>query len=245
MKRFWDRATAEALAVGWGVMLDGKPVRLPGGAVLCVMREGLAHAIAAEWQAAGGGKGGEMGPDDVRLTGLAGTVQERIAVERDGIVVSLARYAESDLLCYRAVAPANLVRLQAERWQPWLDWAALEMDAPLRVTSGITHVAQEEAALAALHHRVGTLDAHALAGLGVAAPALGSLVLGLALVAGRLDAAEAHALSLLDEHFQAETWGEDAEAAAGRARVAADLAAADRFMRLADGREDVAVEAGP
>jgi chaperone required for assembly of F1-ATPase len=229
MKRFWDRAEAAPLPDGFAVMLDGKPVRLPGGAVLHVGRHALAVGIAAEWQQAPA----EFGPDDVPLTGLAGAVQQRIAADRDATVASLARYAGSDLLCYRAEAPEVLARLQAERWQPWLDWAALALDAPLRVTAGVMFVGQDPGAVAALRRHVAACDDHVLAGLGVAVPATGSLVLGLALAAGRLDAAEAHALSLLDEQFQAEFWGQDAEAAARRARIAADLQAAERFMRLA------------
>ena len=107
---------------------------------------------------------------------------------------------------------------QAREWQPWLDWAALTYDAPLRVTRGIAYVKQHRDSVAALRRAVAALDVPALAALGVAVPALGSLVLGLALAEGRLDAATAHALGCLDELFQAEAWGEDAEAAAGVAR---------------------------
>ena len=64
-------------------------------------------------------------------------------------------------------------------------------------------------------------------------PALGSLVLGLALAEARLDADEAHALGALEELFQVEQWGEDEEAAKRRENVAADIALAERFMRLA------------
>ena len=85
----------------------------------------------------------------------------------------------------------------------------------------------------ALRRAVGSYDAYVLAGLGIAVPALGSLVLGLALVEGRLDAAEAHALGALEELFQVEQWGEDDEAERRRRNVAADIALAERFIRLA------------
>ena len=60
----------------------------------------------------------------------------------------------------------------------------------------------------------------------------GHAVLGLALAEGALDAAEAHRVAGLDEAFQVEKWGEDAEAAARRQNVAADVALAERFIRL-------------
>ncbi len=232
MKRFWDTAAVEASDDGFATLLDGKPMHLPGGGVLRVRSDRLARAIAEEWQAAGGGKGGEMSFADTPLTRLAGTAQQRIAPDPAPTVDAIARYAESDLLCYRAEKPLELVQRQQLEWQPWLDWAALAYDAPLRVSAGVAYVKQHRGTLAALRSAVGELDVPALAALGIAVPALGSLVLGLALAEGKLDAGAAHSLGALDELFQAEAWGEDAEAAARRASIAADVALAERFIRL-------------
>lgn len=207
-------------------------MRLPGGTRLLVRSPNLADAIAAEWQAAGGGKGGEMSFVDTPLTRLAGTAQERIHPDPAPTADAIARYGETDLLCYRAEAPAELVRRQVQLWQPWLDWAALTYDAPLRVTSGIAHLRQHHDSISALRHAVGALDADQLAGLGIAVPVLGSLVLGLAMAAGAIDGDTAFSLSILDEVFQAEQWGEDEEAAIRRQNVRADVALADRYIRL-------------
>ena len=232
MKRFWDTASIAPAPQGYAIMLDGKPMHLPGGAVLHVEAEPLARAIAQEWQTAGGGKGGEMSFADTPLTRLAGTAQQRIAPDPAPTVDAIARYAENDLLCYRADAPPELVERQTREWQPWLDWVAGAYDAPLRVSIGVAYVKQHRGSIAALRAAVGALDVSALAALGVAVPTLGSLVLGLALAEGRLDAAKAHALGCLDELFQAEAWGEDAEAAARRRSIAEDIALAERYLRL-------------
>lgn len=232
MKRFWTGAEVESREGGHAVLLDGKPMRLPGGPVLLLPNSAMAEAVAEEWRRAGGEAGGEMSYADVPLTRLAGTAQERIAPDPAPTVDALARYGEADLLCYRAAAPEALVRRQARDWQPWLDWAARALDAPLRVTSGVMHVRQDPHALRALRNAAAARDPATLAGLGVAVPALGSLVLGLALAEGRLDAEAAHALATLDERFQAEFWGEDDEAAARRRNIAAELATAARFMAL-------------
>ena len=233
MKRFWDTASIEASEQGYAIMLDGRPMRLPGGAVLRVRSETLALAVAAEWQGAGGVKGGGMSFADTPLTRLAGTAQERIAPDPWPIVDAIARYGETDMLCYRAEGPESLVRRQRERWQPWLDWVARRYAAPLRVAVGVGPVKQHRGTVAALRGAVGGFDVYGLAGLGVAVPALGSLVLGLALAEGELDAVEAHELGALDELYQVEKWGEDAEAAARRASIAEDIAVAARFMALA------------
>ena len=232
MRRFWDTVRVELGETGYAILLDGKPMHLPGGAVLRVDAEPLASAIAEEWQAAGGANGGEMSFADTPLTRLAGTAQQRIAPNPAPTVDASARYAESDLLCYRADGPEKLVTRQTRAWQPWLDWVAMTYNAPLRVGTGIAYVKQHRGSVAALRSAVAELDIAALAALGIAVPALGSLVLGLALVERQLDAESAHALGALDELFQVEAWGEDAEAAARRASIAADIALADRFLHL-------------
>jgi chaperone required for assembly of F1-ATPase len=232
VKRFWDTASIKPGDAGYTILVDGRAIHLPGGAVLRVHAEPLACAIAEEWQVAGGCKGGEMSFADTPLTRVAGTAQQRIAPDPAPTVDAVARYAESDLLCYRAERPEELVALQMRAWQPWLDWAALTYDAPLRVGSGIAYVKQHRGSVAALRGAVAALDIAALAALGVAVPALGSLVLGLAMAEGRMDAATAHQLGVLDELFQAAAWGEDAEAAARRAAIAADIALAARFLQL-------------
>lgn len=234
MKRFWDQAGI-ALADGrFAVLLDGRPVRLPGGGQLCVPARGLAEAIAAEWQQAGGEKGGVFTHDDVPLTRLVGTAEERIAPDPMPTITAIARYAETDLLCYRA-EDRKLAARQAAEWDPVLHWAALAFDAPLRVTTGVMPVRQPPEAISALTRAVGAHAPLELAALGVAVPALGSLVLGLALLAGRLDPAAAEAAATLDERHQEEFWGLDAEAAQRRAGIAADVALAARFCALARG----------
>lgn len=231
MKRFWEQAAVQPVEQGWGIALDGRPLRLPGGTTLHLPSLPLAEAVAAEWGRAGGGKGNEMSMEEVPLTRLVGTAVDRIAPDPAPSAAAIAEYAESDLLCYRA-EDRRLAAIQAENWQPILDWAALQHDAPLRVTTGIVHVAQSPDSLRALHAAVATHSPFGLSALGIAVPAMGSVVLGLALSAGRIDAAEAHRLSMIDETYQESFWGRDSEAEIRRARIGADIALAARLLEL-------------
>jgi chaperone required for assembly of F1-ATPase len=138
-------------------------------------------------------------------------------------------------MCYRAESPQSLVHRQHQQWQPWLDWAALTYDAPLRITTGVAYVRQHHDSIAALRLAVSKLDTDALAGLGIAVPALGSLVLGLALAAGEVDAQTAYRLGALDELFQAEQWGDDYEAVDRRTSMLADIVLAGRYIDLTRG----------
>ena len=228
MRRFWNEVAPVALAEGFAIHLDGRPLRLPEGGELRLPGAALAAAVAEEWR----GLGPEFSYDDVKLTRIVGTGTSRIAPAPEPSIAALARYGESDLLCYRAPAPAALIRRQQERWQPWLDWAARALDAPLAVTDGVMPCPQPAASLAALRAALAREGAIRLAALGVLVPALGSLVLGLAVAAGALDGAQAQTLAELDALFQEEIWGRDEAAAARRARAADEIAPAARILAL-------------
>lgn len=227
IRRFYRDAGVAEAAGGYAITLDGKRVRTPVGAALAVPRRAMAEAIAAEWQA----QGETVRPETMPLTQLASTAIDRVAVHRDDMIDQLMNYAGTDLLCYRA-AQADLCVRQARTWQPLLDWAALHLDAPLMVTTGILPVEQPESTLRALRHAVDAYDDLRLAAVQAAAAALGSLVLALALEKKRIDGDEAFAASQIDETYQIELWGEDAEAAKRRRALAADVAGAARFLEL-------------
>jgi chaperone required for assembly of F1-ATPase len=230
MKRFWERADVDEDGAGYLIRLDGKPMRLPSGETLMIDRRPLAEAIAAEWRSIP--MGGVVTPNHLPLTQLAATAYVRIAPAPAETAASIAAYARSDLLCYRAEEPPDLASRQDGAWQPWLDWAAQRYDAMLVVTRGIGFVDQHPQALAALARAVAGQDAHGLAALGVMVPIMGSVVLGLAVLAGVLTADKAFRLSGLDEAFQEEHWGLDRDAAAQRDRAAQEVRMADRYVLL-------------
>jgi chaperone required for assembly of F1-ATPase len=232
VKRFWRAATAERADGTWRILLDGKPLRLPDGASLVLPGAALAEAIAYEWGLAGGDVGGEMSWSDVPLTRLAGSAAV-LARDPGPIAAMLLRYADADCLCYRAEHPPALAAAQEAAWQPWLDWADTKYGARLLPEFGIVAVRQPRQALDALEAAVSRLDEWRLAGLAALVPAYGSLILGLAVVAGALGAREAHRLAIVEEVFQEEKWGTDAETAARRALIGAEVTQAERFIRLA------------
>ena len=232
MRRFWTTTGVAQGEDGWLVLLDGRPMRTPAGATFRVPTRAVAEAVAEEWASAGE-VGAEIRLADLLLTRMVATALDRIAHDPAQTVDALANYGETDLLCYRTAHPPELVARQARTWQPLLDWAARALDAPLAVTSALTPVAQSASALAALRAAVARETALSLAALGVAVPALGSLVLGLALAHGRLGPEEAHAIAFLEEVWQAEQWGKDAEAEARLSAIAVEVATAHRLMVLA------------
>lgn len=228
VKRFYKEAGSAAVAGGFAIRLDGREVRTPVQAVLVLPSAGLAEAVAGEWAA----QGERIEPATMPLMSLACTAIDQIAPNRGAAIGELLDYAGSDLLCYRAAHPEALVARQAEVWQPLLDWAARDLDAPLRVICGIRHKPQPDDALAALRRAVEALDDLSLAALDCATRISGSLVIALALHRGRVGADAAFEAAELDATFQIELWGEDPEATRRRAAIRADLAAARRLFEL-------------
>jgi chaperone required for assembly of F1-ATPase len=228
MKRVYKEVAARKAESGWGIALDGRPLRTPAKNELTVPSESLAAAIAAEWDA----QDPDIVPHTMPLTRLAATAIDRTVLKRAEIVAEIANYAATDLVCYRAEHPPALAMRQEAAWQPLIDWAAGRYDAGLTVTAGIVPQPQSPTSLKAFAAAVGAQDDFRLTALQAATAACGSLVIALALLEGRLDAEAAFAASQLEETFQIEAWGEDAEAAARRAALAADIAAAARFLEL-------------
>ncbi len=218
---------------GVTIELDGRPMATPGRRPFHVPARALAEASAAEWLA----QGDVVKPDTMPLTQIAATAIDRVGAQRAELIPAVAAYGATDMLCYRAEEPADLVERQRRLWQPLLDWAARALDAPLRVTSGILPIDQPADALAALGRVVAAYDDFALAALSCATAASGSLVVGLALMRGEIDAAGAFDAAELDASFQIERWGADEEATHRRAALRQELESAARFVGLLYGSQ--------
>lgn len=228
MKRFWTSAQAVADGTGWSIRLDGRPVRTPARAVLTVPGRALAEAIAAEWTA----QGETLDPRTMPMTGFANAMLDRVLPALGDFRGQIAAYADSDLLCYRAEGPEALVARQAAAWDPLLDWARTRHGAAFIVTAGIIPVDQPAASLAALRGAVEALDPWLLAGAATLTQIGGTLVGTLALLGGAAEAEALFEAASLDERWQAEQWGADAEAEARLAVRRAEFLDAARYCAL-------------
>ena len=189
----------------------------------------FAEAIAEEWRS----QGERLKPAAMPLTQLANTAVDRVAPDPRPAIDELMGYAGTDLPCYRAEAPESLVEHQRRHWQPLLDDLARRHDVLLSVHHGIIPHPQPPAALATLGRHLAAQPPFILTGLAAATRATGSLVIGLALAEGLLSPDQAFELSQLDETWQIEQWGEDAEAAARRRALRQEIQDTHRFLTLA------------
>jgi chaperone required for assembly of F1-ATPase len=210
------------------VLLDARSVRTPMRKPLQVPGPALADAIADEWRV----QGKKIDVETMPLTRIAATAVDRVADDREGYIDQIAAYGGTDLVCYRAQAPAELVIRQSRAWQPLLDWARDTFGSELVVTDGLLPIDQPPESLAQLRVAVAEHDDYELAALGVATSASGSIIVALALSKGHLDADTAFDVGQLDESYQVELWGEEAEAQARRDILRSDTECAASFLEL-------------
>jgi len=230
VKRFWKRAEVVPADAGWAIRLDGRPVRTPSRAELAVPTEALANAIAEEWNAVGE----TLDPRGMPLTGIANAAIDHVATNPVPFAESLARYAESDLACYRADVPRALAERQSGEWDRLLGWARRRFDVDFATTTGLTHVEQPPATVERLRHAVSVVDPFRLAALSPLVTIGGSLVGALGVLEGAFTPEEAWEAVTVDDRWQLEQWGSDAEAEAALDNRRKDFLVAARFLRLLD-----------
>jgi chaperone required for assembly of F1-ATPase len=228
VKRFWKEVSVEPEGEGWTIKLDGRPIKTPARAPLETPTEALAEAIAEEWRAVGE----TIEPRAMPLTGLANAAIDRVAPAKQAFADNLANYAEADLACYRAEGPRELLDRQEEQWDELLGWARRRFDVDFVTTSGLLHVAQPSATVERLSHAIATLDPFRLAGLSPLVTIGGSLVAPLAILEEAITSDEAWQAVSIDDRWQLEQWGADADAETALENRRRDFLAAARFLDL-------------
>ncbi|MFA5899684.1 MAG: ATP12 family protein [Hyphomicrobium sp.] len=228
-KRFYTEVTVgEAPEGGYQILLDGRAVRTPKKLLLKVPTQKLAEAVAEEWAA----QSERIDPSSMPLSKLAITAIDGVCDHLQEVADDIVRFAGSDLLCYRAEAPAALAEMQTKAWDPVLGWIEAETGARFLLAEGVMPVTQSRHALSRVADLVAPFDAMQLAALHVMTTLTGSAFLALAAAKARLTAEEAWAAAHVDEDFQIERWGVDVEATERRARRRIEMLAASRFLEL-------------
>lgn len=230
MKRFWKTVTTEETPDGWRVLLDGRPVSTPARRPCVVPLAEMAAAIAEEWAA----QKDQVRPQDMPMTRTAATCLDRVEPQELAIRETLATYGETDLLCYRATHPDALIHRQQEAWDPVLDWAADKFDAPLVRGAGVMHISQPARSVANLANALAACTPWQLTAMADLIQMSGSLVLALGVLHKYMEADQAWALSRIDDQWNIDEWGEDAEAAADAAKRMADFKHAARVLKMLD-----------
>jgi chaperone required for assembly of F1-ATPase len=213
---------------GHAVLLDGRMARTPGKRELKVRSVALAEAMAREWA----DQGVHIDPASMPLTRLVNTSIDGVAERMTEVAADVVKYAGSDLVCYRATYPDGLIARQRAHWDPVLAWSAEVLGARFIVVDGLLHVAQPAEAIERFAAAIEPLDALQLTALHVMTTLMGSALLAMAVVQGRITPEAAWEAAHVDEDWQIAEWGEDAEAMARREKRWGEMRAAAASVRL-------------
>lgn len=230
-KRFYKNAVATEQAAEDGstfaVELDGKPVRTPARSLLAFPTLSAARLVAAEFEA----QATEIDPAKMPITRIANTAIDGVAVDPQAVREDIVRFAASDLLCYRAGSPAELVSRQNVQWDPFIDWMRDELGANFVLAEGVIHVEQPREAIAAFGAALRQFpSAFEITCLHMFTTLTGSAILALAMARGRAGPKEVWQAAHVDEDWNISQWGADEEAAARRAYREAEFNAAAAFF---------------
>ena len=228
VKRFGKEVEVADVGGCWSIQLDGRVVRTPAREPLQLPTRALVDAIAAEWRSVEH----DIDPRAMPLTGLANAAIDRIGPSPGAFASDLAKYAEADLACYRSDFPPELIGRQAECWDPLLAWARRRYDVDFVTTAGLMHVPQPPATVEQLSHAVVALDAFQLAGLSPLVTIGGSLVAALAVLEEAISPQEAWQAVSIDDRWQLEQWGSDADAEQALDNRERDFLAGAQFLKL-------------
>ena len=228
MKRFYREVAVEPAGDGWRVALDGRAIKTARAAPQIVPTRALAEALAGEWAR----QGQEIDPAAFPMRDMADYAIDVVRTDRAGAIARLLAFAETDTLCYRADPDEPLYRRQREVWEPLVTALEARENIRLERISGVIHRAQPPEGLARLRERLESFDAFTLAALQTMASLTASLCVALAALEADADADALWAAANLEEEWQAELWGRDAEAEARLEKRGDDFLNAFRFVRL-------------
>jgi chaperone required for assembly of F1-ATPase len=205
-KRFWKEVVIATDAIGFGVKLDGRPIKTPKSLNLTLPTFGLAGLVAREWEAVTE----YVDYSDMPLTRLSFASLDHMA-EPEPVVAEALKYAQTDLVCYPSPYPQALKDREAAEWGPALDWVEQTLGLRFIQNQSLLHMPQPLETIDGLKALIEALSVYERAGLMAAIPLFGSVVLALNVHGGHVSGEAALKASRLGEAFQAQTWGEDAE----------------------------------
>ncbi|WP_298464393.1 ATP12 family protein [uncultured Erythrobacter sp.] len=229
MKRFYKDVATHQVDGGWQVTLDKRGIKTVKGAQQILPTRALAEAMAQEWDA----QGEKLDPTTLPMRDMADYALDIVAPDVAAIAETLTAFGDTDTLLYRADPDEPLYARQQEVWEPIV--AEFEQREGVRLTpvSGIMHRPQSADTLTSLRAKLETSDPFTLAGIEAMTSLSASLVVGLSALEPDIEPLTLWEAASLEEEWQADLWGRDAEAETRRAKREGDFLKACEFTRLA------------
>ena len=232
-KRFWKNAHVVSSETGYLIKLDDKILKTPAKKQMLLPTEALAKKVASEWDE----QVEEIDPTTMPFTKSSNAALDKVSEQFEEVTSLLGEYGDTDLLYYRADSPPELQKRQKTGWDPIVNWAETTFKVQINCGTGIVYIAQNEKLISEIHIKINNLSIFELTAFYDMVSITGSLILGLAIINGRLSAEEAYQLSRIDEQWQLEQWGEDEEAQVASNQKNIAILHSEEFFALSDGNK--------
>jgi len=208
MKRFWNDVGVERRAGGLAVTLDNRALKTPAGNTLLLPsnKSLLASLIAAEWDH----QETMLKPHALPVTSIASRAVDALGnpATRAEVQDALLKYLDTDTICFYEDYPPQLERLQAEHWDPLLDWTRKTFDVEINKFESILLNSQPDATKEKLGSVLAEFDQWEMAAMERATYTTKSFIIALALVKKHLTVEQAALAATVEVSSQIERWGE-------------------------------------
>ena len=115
MKKFWEKVSIKKISSdSFCVMLDKRILKTPLKRDLVLQNLNLAQEILKECDQ----DSKKINTESMIFYGLISTSLDKIIDNRSSYIDDILNYIDTDLICYRAENPKELVELQKNKWDP-------------------------------------------------------------------------------------------------------------------------------
>ncbi len=220
MKKFWKKVSIKKTSPNsFEIMLDERILQTPLKRELVLPNLNLTKEIVKEWDQVSK----NINTESMILYGLISTSLDKIIDNRNSYIDDILDYIDTDLICYRAENPKELVELQKNKWDPIILLIEKYIGTKVQVFRGILPKKQHITVHSKLNNIINQFNNFEISALHRITSITGSIFLSLCVLKKDISKNEVFELSFLDELWQAENWGFDEETSQKRKEISIEL----------------------
>ena len=220
MKKFWKKVSIKKISFNsFQIMLDERILQTPLKRELILPNLNLAQEIAKEWDQ----DSINIKTESMIFYGLISTSLDKIIDNRNVYIDDILDYIDTDLICYRADNPKELVELQKSKWDPIILLVEKYIGTKVQVFIGVSPNKQHYTVHDGINNLIDQFDIFEISALHRITNITGSIFLSLCVLRKDISKNEVFELSFLDELWQEENWGFDKENSQKRKEISIEL----------------------
>jgi len=220
MKKFWKTIEIQKISSNnFHILLDKKKLKTPLKNELRLHNQIIANEILKEWNQ----NSDIVNTEHLIFYGLLSMAIDKVNEQRDAYISDIINFIDTDLICYRAEGPNDLVSLQNQNWNPILLLIEKYIKANISIFKGIMPSEQDQKVHAGIKHLIVKLSDVQISVLHRLTNIIGSVFLSICILKKDLSKKQAYEFAFLDELWQAKNWGHEEEASIKRNEIRIEL----------------------